>query len=413
MRLLSAISILLLSLATNAENPTYPLNYHVTLNPEHDRAEVVIESDHRGLLKSLDFDISSGRYSNLQATGELRIHGDPALWTPPKRNARLTLHAKISHERDPGEYDALMTEDWAIFRGDDIIPAARVRTDGRAYAEAWLEFSLPKHWTSVTTGWDKEGARRFRIDNPERRFDRPTGWMIAGQLGTRREKLGDTELVVSAPKGSSLRRMDVVTLITNVWPEVEQAFQTAPPKFAVIGHGDPMWRGALSGPNALFLHGDRPMVSENGTSTVIHELIHVVTRIDSRDRSDWLVEGLAEFYAVELLYRAGSLTEARRTRIMEGLADWGSEVKTLRKKRSAGATTARAVVLLDELDREIQSVTDGERNLDDVMRVLIEKRTVTTEMFVEVVAEVMGKPSKVLDTPLLRKPSNTPQPKAQ
>jgi hypothetical protein len=34
--------------------------------------------------------------------------------------------------------------------------------------------------------------------------------------------------------------------------------------------------------------------------------------------------------------------------------------------------------------------------------VLIEKRTVTTGMFLEVVNEVMGKPSKVLDTPLLR-----------
>lgn len=413
MRLLSAISIFIISLAANAENPTYPIHYHVTLNPEHDRAEVVIESDHSGLLKLLDFDISSGRYSNIEANGELKIEDDRAIWTPPKRDARLSLHVKVSHERDPGEYDALMTDDWAIFRGDNIIPAARVRTNGKAYAEAWLEFSLPEHWTSVSTGWDKVGGRRFRIDNPERRFDRPTGWMIAGQLGSRREQLGDTELVVSAPKGSSLRRMDVIALITNVWPEVEKAFGTTPPKFAVIGHGDPMWRGALSGPNALFLHGDRPMVSENGTSTVIHEMVHVVTRIDSRNQSDWLVEGLAEFYAVELMYRANSFTKARRERIIEGLADWSSDVKTLRKRNSSGATSARAVVLLDALDQEIRSETDGERNLDDVTRVLIEKRTVTTEDFVEVVEGMLGRPSKVLDTPLLTKPSNTDQPKAQ
>lgn len=402
MRLFSVISILVISLAANAEKATYPLNYHITLNPEHDRAEVVIESDHHGQLKLLEFDISSGRYSNIEANGQLKIEDDSAIWTPPQRNARLTLHVKISHERDPGEFDSLMTEDWAIFRGDDVIPAARVRSRVGAQAEAWLNFTLPDHWTSVSTGWDKEGARRFRIDNPERRFDRPTGWMIAGQLGTRREKLGDTELVVSAPKGSSLRRMDVVALITNVWPEVEKAFGTTPPKFAIIGHGDPMWRGALSGPNAMFLHGDRPMVSENGTSTVIHEMVHVVTRIDSRNESDWLVEGLAEFYAVELMFRAGSFTEARRERIMDSLADWGSDVKTLRKKHSTGATSARAVVLLDALDREIQSVTDGKRNLDDVTRLLIEKRNVTTEDFLQVVESVLGKPSKVLDTPLLR-----------
>ena len=41
------------------------------------------------------------------------------------------------------------------------------------------------------------------------------------------------------------------------------------------------------------------------------------------------------------------------------------------------ATTARAVLLLHELDREIQARSDGERDLDDVVRALIPIREVS------------------------------------
>lgn len=406
MRLLALLFFTGLALPALADTNTYPIHYHITLNPEEERAEVVIESDHKGRLELLDFNLDYGDYSNFEANGSFDIEDDRAIWHPPEEDAaRLSYHVKIPHERDPGEYDAMITEDWAIFRGDNIIPPARVRTNGKDRAEAYLKFTLPDDWTSVTTGWDKLDERRFRIDNPERRFDRPTGWMIAGKLGTRVEQLGDTQLVVSAPKGSSLRRMDVVALITNVWPEVEKAFGTTPPKFAVIGHGKPMWRGALSGPNALFLHGDRPMVSENGTSTVVHELMHVVTRIDSEDKSDWLSEGLAEYYAVELMYRSGAFTEQRRERTLENLREWADEdeVSNLRTRNSSAATTARAALLFNDLDREIRKATDGKRSLDDVVHLMIKERKVSTEELREFVEQVMGKASSTLDTPLLEK----------
>lgn len=384
------------------DNSVYRLDYHVTLNPDEDRAEVVIESDHEGLLKQLDFNISSGRYSNIEANGELEIEDDRVVWHPPEKDARLTLHATITHQRRSDGYDARMTEDWAIFRGDNVIPAARVRTRNKAKAEAYLTFTLPEHWSSVSTGWKKLDDRHFRIDNPERRFDRPTGWMIAGKLGTRREKLGDTHLAVSAPRGSDLRRMDIVTLATTVWPEMEKAFGATPPKIAIIGHGDPMWRGGLSGPNAMYLHADRPMVSENGTSTLVHELVHVVTRISGKRNHDWIDEGLAEFYAVELMFRAGAMTESRRERVMEGLADWSEDVDTLIQRRSNGVTTARAVLLFDQLDREIQAETRGKCNLDDLARELIERRDVDLADLREVAESILGRPAKALESKLLR-----------
>lgn len=402
MRLLIPLFFLLLSLPAQADRPTYPLEYRVTLNPEKGRAEVVIETDHGGLLQMLDFNIGSGLYSDFEGNGELEVGDERAVWYPPKdQTARLRFHARIDHERDSGEYDARITEDWAIFRGDNMVPAARVRTDGKAWAKAYLTFELPEHWTSVRTGWEKTEERRFRIDNPDRRFDRPTGWMIAGALGTRVEQLGDTKLVVSAPRGSGLRRMDVVTLVTNVWPEIERAFGTTPPKFTVVGHGDPMWRGALSGPNGIFLHADRPMVSENGTSTVIHELMHVVTGIDSTDQNDWIVEGLAEYYAVELMHRAGALTDARKDRAFGSLADWGDDVTRLHTDDSDGATTARAAVLFHDLDREIRKATDGECRLDHLVHELLHDKSVTTEQLRERAEALIGAPARTLDSPLL------------
>ncbi|WP_027328192.1 hypothetical protein [Marinimicrobium agarilyticum] len=401
MRLLALLFLIGLALPTLADSDTYPIHYHVTLNPAENRAEVVIETDHGGRLKKLDFDIDSGRYSDFEANGELTVNDERAVWVPPENNARLSYHVSITHERDPGEYDARITEDWAIFRGDDIVPAATVRTQSGARADATLTFTLPEHWTSVRTGWEKLAERRFGIDNPERRFDRPTGWMIAGVLGTRLEQLGNTRLVVSAPVDSSLRRMDAIAITTNVWPEMEKAFGDTPPYILVAGHGDPMWRGALSGPNSLFLHGDRPIVSENGTSTLIHELVHVITRIDGDNHSDWIAEGLAEFYAVELMHRAGAFTDERRDLIMEDLADWGEDVKTLRHAHSSGEITARAVVLFDQLDREIREETDGAYSLDDITRELMEEREVDTEDLRTEVEAILGKASKTLQSPLL------------
>jgi hypothetical protein len=246
LRQLLIIWIIVLSPMPLADGiPTYPIHYHVTLNPEKGRAEVVIESDHNGLLALLDFNIRSGRYSDIQANGQLEIKNGRALWHPPESEARMTFNVTINRERSPGGYDAYMTKDWAIFRGDNLIPAARVRTHKPAASEAYLNFTLPEHWTSVNTGWEQLDERRFRIDNPERRFDRPTGWMIAGALGTRREQLGNTEVVVSAPRGTDLRRMDILTFLAIAWPEMESAFGDSPPRMLIVGHGATMWRGGL------------------------------------------------------------------------------------------------------------------------------------------------------------------------
>lgn len=382
------------------------LDYKVKFLPQSDQAEVSISLEKGERVRSLNFNLGdNGYYSDFKADGEWQQDNPQrGLWVPGKGKASLTYKVRISHPRGEGRFDARMTEDWALLRGDDLIPSAVLNQVDGTNLVARLEFDLPKGWRSVETGWPRVGKNKFRIDNPQRKFDRPTGWIVAGKIGTRRAKLGETQVTIAAPVGEGMRRMDALTLLTFVWPEMQAVFPRDPGKLLVVGAGDPMWRGGLSAPNSYFMHADRPLVSENGTSSLVHELVHVFSRISDTDKSDWISEGLAEYYAIEVMRRAGGLSEDRYQKVREHLIKWSKPVKSLRTENSTGPITARAVLLLQELDREIRQATkDGQqRSLDDVTRGLMRLDKASTKDFIEITENVMGRSSKVLDTRLLR-----------
>lgn len=380
------------------------LDYRVKFLPESDQAEVSLTLEQGEAVRSLTFDLDDkGYYSDFSGTGSWTQEGPRSgVWQPGQGKSSLSYRVRISHPRDAGKFDARMTADWALLRGDDLVPSARLVKDDKVELVARLQFDLPKGWGGVETGWPRIGENRFRIDNPTRKFDRPTGWILAGKIGSRRAQLGDTDVTVAAPVGEGMRRMDILTLLTFVWPEAQAVFPRDPAKLLIVGAGDPMWRGGLSAPNSIFFHADRPLVSENGTSSLVHELVHVFSRIRDTDRSDWISEGLAEYYAIELVRRAGGMSEDRYQAIRKKLAKWGKPVDSLRTEDSTGPVTARAVLLLQELDREIRKHTDNQRSLDDVTRGLMRLEKASTKDFVEISENVMGRGSEVLDSALLR-----------
>ncbi len=377
---------------------------HYVLEPLIDQGmvKVSIEIRNADLIKSISFRHDKQRHLDFEADGELKHYKSSIRWEPGSKLAKLSFRSVLDRQRSDGGYDAYMTNDWAIFRGDKIVPTARVRSVKGSESYSTLEIKLPAEWTSADTGWRKIEDFVFRIDNPERRFDRPTGWMIAGKLGTRRDFLQGTEVAIAAPQGGDMQRMNALALINLVWPEVQRAFQNLPPKVLVVGAGDPMWRGGLSSPNSFYVHSDRPLISENGTSTLLHELTHVITRIQGGSQSDWIAEGLAEYYSIELMRRAGAMNQARYDRVLRSLSRWGAKVKTLRKKSSSGATSARAVILLHELDKELRRESKGQYNIDHVTRDLMKKRKITNKSFKLIVEELLGQKSEVLDSHLLR-----------
>lgn len=380
------------------------LDYRVKFLPETDQAEVSLTLEKGEVVQKLAFNLGSkGYYSDFSADGTWTQDGpESGTWLPGKGKSSLTYKVRISHPRANDTFVARMTPDWALLRGDDLVPSARLSKDDKVELVARLQFELPKGWNGIETGWPKIGENKFRIDNPSRQFDRPTGWILAGKIGSRRAQLGDTDVTVAAPVGEGMRRMDILTLLTFVWPEAQAVFPRDPAKLLIVGANDPMWRGGLSAPNSIFFHADRPLVSENGTSSLVHELVHVFSRIRDTDKSDWISEGLAEYYAIELVRRAGGMSEDRYQAIRKKLMGWSKKVDSLRTDDSTGPVTARAVLLLQELDREIRKNTDNQRSLDDVTRGLMRLDKASTKDFIEISENVMGRGSEVLDSKLLR-----------
>lgn len=403
-RLLTLFALVLLVGVQAQAAQRVDLDYKVRFLPEEDQAEVQLILEEGEAVRSLQFDLGEeGYYSDFEADGEwLQETPEQGVWRPSEGKARLSYRVRISHPRDNGRFDARMTDDWALFRGDDLVPPARLNQKDGVELISRIVFELPKGWKSIETGWPRIGKNRFRVDNRERLFDRPTGWMLAGKLGTRRAKLGETDVTVAAPVGEGVRRMDILTMLTFVWPQVQHVFPRDPAKLLIVGAGGPMWRGGLSAPNSLYMHADRPLVSENGTSSLVHELVHVFSRIKDTDRSDWISEGLAEYYAIELVRRAGGMSEDRYQEVREHLTKWSRKVDSLRTEHSTGPLTARAVLLLQELDKEIRQRSKSRHSLDDVSRGLMRLDKVSTEDFINITETLLGGGSEVLDTRLLR-----------
>lgn len=387
MKLLTRICFVLV-VFTAVHINAYEMDYYIDLVPEKLKAKVRLEIDNEyngsRVVKEISFKNYKKLHSNFKANGKLKVTDTRITWEPPKGKAWITLDAHLLHERDPGEYDSYIDKDWALFRGDDLFPSASVVTRKGASSETEMHFRLPKDWPYVNTSWvrdesvDGRHSWHFFVNNPKRDFDRPTGWMIAGKIATRRDMLGKTRVSVSGPQrtdfeeeGAGFKRMEIMTLLHFVWPQIEKLLPEQPPELLIVGAGKPMWRGGLSGPYSLFMHQDRPLISENATSTLLHEVFHSLTRIRGKKNDDWIAEGLAEYYSIMLLYRAGGMAEERLQIAIEDLQSRSKNVKTLRKSRSTNATTAKAVLVFREVDTEIREKSKGKYSLDDVVKELV------------------------------------------
>jgi len=404
LRLALAVGLLALSSSVWAAKKV-DLDYHVRLLPQSDQAEVRLTLAQGSAVRSLDFDLGDGsHYSDFKADGQWQLSPGKhtrGVWRPIADKASLTYRVRISHGRKSGSFDTRMTPTWALMRGDDLVPAAKLDQQDGIELVSRLEFELPNGWKSVETSWPRIGKNKFRIDNVSRLFDRPTGWMLAGHLGTRRTRLGETEVTVASPLGQGMRRMDVLTLLTFVWPQVQAVFPRHPSKLLIVGANDPMWRGSLAARESIYLNTRLPLVSENGSSALVRELAQVFGRINDKQRSDWISEGFAEYYAIELVRRAGGMSDERYASLQKKLARDSQKVSTLRGEQVNSAQVGKAVLLLSELDQEIRIKTRNKRSLDDVLRGAMRLESVDTKEFVQLAESVIGEPSKVLESELL------------
>jgi hypothetical protein len=384
--------------------PGYAIEYRIGFDPEAGEALFAMSvTPGEGRLQRLRFRIDPERHSALQADGRLSRKEHRYTWRPPAEGrATLRFRYRVDRRRDGDTYDARITPDWALLRADRLFPPASTLAPDGAVAEARLLFELPTGWSNQEIGYPLDARQSaYLIRNPGKRFQQPLGWLIAGDVGTRRDRIGGMEVVVAAPKGDAMRRNDVLAVLNTSAPAIREAFGGLPEKLLIVGAGDPMWRGGLSGPSSLYLHSDRPMISENGTSALLHEIVHVVTRIRGEKGQDWIAEGFAEYYSIRLLERAGLISEARAHKAFEWMREHGESVRRLSATASSGKRTARAVTLLHALDEEIRRASDGRRDLDDVTRQLVGRGRVSLAELEAAADGVIGRPSKVLRSGLL------------
>lgn len=362
----------------------YRIDYLVTADPDDNAVHVTLElSQDRALLRELTM-WPDTRASDFEADGELQTSDAEVRWRPPPAGGTLSWRISVPHRRNGGGYDAWLGVDWGLFRAEDIIPRARTRTLKGARSETYLGFRLPRDWSVISQYYGKDG--QFRIHNPERRFDQPSGWIVMGELGVRRETVAGVRVAVAGPVGFSLRRMDTLAFLNWTLPELARLLPDLPARITIVSAGEPMWRGGLSAPQSLYLHSGRPLISENATSTLLHELLHVALGVSAKDGYDWIVEGLAEYYSLEILHRSGTISSSRLDSARARLAEWADTAETLCGRTSSGATTALAVSMLYELDQEIRDKSAGETSLDDVARLLAEANTdVDIEILVGIV----------------------------
>lgn len=398
------ICVLLTAPAVLAARTDYNIDYHVHFVPKQNAATVSMDvRPDSGRAKRFIFNMPEDQYQKISGEG-VEVDGDKVTWNVPDAGGELRYtYGPVNQARKNRSFDAHMTEDWAILRGDDLFPAAKVLQTKGADSRTRLRFTLPDGWTFVDTGYSRSNnGESFVVTNSERSFDRPVGWIIAGKIGSRRENISGVELSVAAPRGSNATRTEIMAFCAWILPEMDSAFGDLPNKILVVSADDPMWRGGLSSPNSFYMHSSRPLISGNYTSTLIHELVHIITGIRDKEGFDWITEGLAEFYSAELLRRSGGMTDDRFGKVMEFMADWGKDIKTLRAKNSTGPRTAKAVLFFNELDTEIKQRTKGDKNLDAVVRLLMKQGKVDLDDLRDVSEKVAGGPLKAFGSPLLK-----------
>ncbi|MDP2325656.1 MAG: hypothetical protein Q8N51_16750, partial [Gammaproteobacteria bacterium] len=323
-------------------------------------------------------------------------------WSPPAAGGTLRYRVALSHRREgknAAGHDAWVGDRFALFRGEKAFPIRSWRRTRGSTLTGDLSVGVPKGW-SLVTPYLPDGLGRLPIHNPGSRLPRPIGWITAGDVGTRRDFINNIEVTVTAPRGLRMERVAMLGLLRWTIPQLVPALggPVRQRYINIVAAADPMWLGALSAPNSIFVHAQRPLISENGTSTVVHELVHVLLMdLDTPRDQDWIDEGLAEFLSLRALKDSGTISEARYDATVATFRRRGASVKSLRTTSSNGPVTARAVAIFHDLDLELRQASKGNKSLATVVnKLLLSKKPVDPGTLRAAARSIIGKPSHAL-----------------
>lgn len=338
----------------------------------------------------------AAHFTAISADGDTVRHGDTLTWTIPPRGGEMRYRVTVTHARSRGGYDAYIGRSWALFRAEDAFPSAAATLRAGARGEGELRLDLPPGW-SLQTPYLPDSANRLRITPRGRSYERPVGWILAGDIGSRMDVIGKTTVRVAAPTERPAPRLPSLTLLRWTLPLLQAEIDLPVSYLLVALAGEPMWRGGLSAPNSFFLHADRPLISENGTSPLLHELLHVMAPVAAAADHDWIDEGLAEYLGMVLLARSGTISAERFDHTVDVFRRRSARVSDIVTRQAHGEVTARAVVIFSEIDRELQARSAGRLDIFDLLRrLLADPGPVDLDRLRELATAVNGRPLAAL-----------------
>lgn len=395
------LAFLLVTAAAIAAEPpareTFAIDYVVTIDAKHpETARIRWEVMGADEVEAFEFAAPPSRFSRISGSGEVQIVDGSVRWEPLGPYGHLEYRVRVDHPRgDRGRYDSYAGDGWVVTRARDLFPPVKFsfkpgKEGAKPRSRSRLQLRLPTGWRSVTAHAALE-PNLYQLSSPNV-LSRPTGWIAAGDLDVSHQEIDGVMVRIARAADSKLPVDAIYAMLADAIPRLRKMFRGMPPDLLIVSAGDPMWRGGLSAYRSMFLHGDRPLRTPDKTAPVLHELIHVTQPFRAAADADWIVEGLAEYYSLELQRRAATLTSQGFGKGLESFAKYGLWGVDLRTQHDNAATNNSAPLVMYALDQRIQRETAGKQRLDDVVRVLAEERgEVSTNVFRAAVRKVTGK----------------------
>jgi len=396
-RSLATLLLLALGAPASSAKETFSIDYIVTISKTHPQiADVRWELSGVEEVRYMRLHFPAGRLEGFAGTGTLRTIPGGLEWIPGGPYAHLTYHAPIDHVRGQHErYDSYAAPNWIVTRARDLFPRITINCqpgkEEGVKSRARLIFRLPSGWHSAA-GLPAVAPNVFRLNDPGKMLDRPHGWFALGEFAFDHQEIAGTMMQVARAPGSRLQPLELFHFLDGTFPALKKLLNAAPQTILMVSAPDPMWHGGISGDSSLFIHADRPLRTPDKTSPYLHELFHVLQPYKPAADADWIEEGLAEFYSLELQRRAGSIDAAAYTRALGYFERYGLWNVDLTRQQDNAATNNSAPLVMYALDQHIQHATAGKARLDDVVtRLAVHGGTVDTERFRRTVNAVAGK----------------------
>jgi len=376
---------------------TFSVTYIVTIsatNPKIARVRWELEGIHE--VEHLHLQFRGIPLKRLRASGRLDVDSQGARWYPGGPYGHLSYSVPIDHRRGTGgKLDSHAAPRWIITRARQLFPKISLtvtpRAEGIARSRSRLIFRLPQGWESAAP-LPRLERHTFELKDENHMLARPRGWFALGELQLAHEEIADIMVQIATTPKAAVRPEQVYELLNPTLPRLKKLLRADMPILLIARADDPMWRGGISGKDSFFVHADRPLRTPDQTSPYLHELFHVLQPNGTAADADWIAEGLAEYYSVELQRRAGMLDADQLARALHSFERYGKWNVNLTEQHDNAATNNSAPLVMYALDQRIQHATAGKKKLDDVVTLLAQEGgIIDTSRFRRAVTSISGK----------------------